>query len=376
MKNVKIRLYASLLLVALPIAAMAGRFATRYENGAQLAQKGNDIVIANWNLEWPVLLDQDSLTSLADTLSSVAFGRTSHSLAEALRGLTPNGATVLDKMPDGDHNTTYINAEVKVLWYEQGKYITLSATGQRRLKDGTVEFSRRKIFTYDLTTGRVLTKDDMFKPSCIKHNENSQMFYELIANSSNVSTNTLITWDKTVSSPAIIGDNVFFDLTDATEINEPIQYATLPTSTLANLFFSKTFKKWLAVNAQSYIVNAPKSQSQNNFDDLWPGRGLIETNTDASVPIYEGGYKKLMADIGGLLKTGDLSAFNSSSNKTVVSFVVEKDGSISNVVVLRPMNASADREIVKALTSTTGWKTNGTTATRIQITLPFNFILR
>lgn len=373
MKTVKIRLLALLIVVALPIAAVAGRFATRYEKGAQLAQKGNDLVVANWNLEWPVLLDQDSLTNLADTLSAVAFGRTSHSLAEALRSLAPEGATVLDKMPDGNHNTTYINAEVKVLWYEQGKYITLSANGQRRLQDGTVEFNRRKIFTYDLTTGRVINKADMFKPSCIKHNENSQMFYELIANSSNVSTTTLITWDKTVDSPAIIGGNVFFDLTEATGIKEPMQYATLSTTTLASLFFSKTFKKWITVKAQTYIDSAPKSQSLNNFDDFWPNRGPVETNTDASIPIYEGGYKKLTADIGGLLKTGDLSAFNSASNKTVISFVVEKDGSISDVVVLRPMNASADREIVKALTSTTGWKP---ASTRMQITLPFSFILK
>lgn len=373
MRTIKIRLFASLLLAALPLVAMAGRFATRYERGAQLAQRGNDITIANWNLEWPVLLDQDTLTNLADTLSAVAFGHVSHSLTAALRSCVPEGATVLSQMPDGDHNATYINAEVKVLWYEQGKYITLSATGQRRRQDGTVEFYRRKIFTYDLTTGRVLTKADMFKPSCIKHNENSQMFYELIANSSNVSTTTLITWDKTVASPALIGNNVFFDLSEATDIDEPLQYAALPTGTLASLFLSKTFKKWLAVKAQTYTDAIPKSQDKGKFDDLWPERGPVETNTDSAVPLYEGGYKKLMADIGALLKTGDLSAFNATNNKTVVSFVVEKDGSVSDVMVMRPMNASADREIVAALTATTGWKS---ATTRTLLTLPFSFILK
>lgn len=373
MRTIKIRLCASLLLLALPLAAMAGRFATRYERGAQLAQAGSEMYVANWNLEWPELLDQDSITSLADTLSAVAFGRVAHSLPQALKSMAPAGATVLSKMPDGNHNTTYINAEVKVLWYEQGKYITLSATGQRRRQDGTVEFNRRKIFTYDLTTDRVLTPADMFKPSCIRHNENSQMFYELIANSSNVSTSTLITWDKTVASPALIGNNVFFDLTEATDIKEPLQYATLPTTTLASLFLSKTFKKWLAVKAQTYTDAIPKSQNQNKFVDLWPERGIIEANTGSAVPLYEGGYKQLMADIGSLLKTGDLSAFNAANNKTVVSFVVETDGSISNVLVLRPMNASADREIVTALTATTGWKH---AATRTQLTLPFSFILK
>ncbi len=373
MRTFKIRLCASLLLTALPLAAMAGRFATRYEKGALLAQKGNDIVVANWDLEWPVLIDQDTTTNLADTLSAVAFGRTAHSLSDALRGCVPEGATVLTKMPDGDHNATYINAEVKVLWYEQGKYITLSANGQRRQKDGTLEFDRRKVFTYDLTSGRVLTAADMFKPSCIRHNESSQMFYELIANSSNVSTSTLITWDKTVSSPSLIGNNVFFDLTEATDIKQPMQYATLSTGTLASLFLSKTFKKWLAVKAQTYTDAIPKSESQNKFDDLWPSRGPVEANTDSSVPLYEGGYKKLMADIGSLLKTGDISAFNSANNKTVVSFVVENEGSISDVVVLKPMNASADREIVTALTATTGWKS---ASTRTQLTLPFSFILK
>lgn len=366
-------------MLLLPCFAMAGRFVTRFEKGARLAVKDNDIYITNWNLEWPVLLDNDSTVNLADTLSLIAFGKALPSLAETLNSLTPEGAKTLDKMPDGsNYSITYTNAEVKILWYEQGKYITLSATGQRRKQDGTVIFSRRKIFTYDLTAYRELATTDFFKPSCLKHNENSQTLYELIANCSNVSTTTLITWDKTVASPSIVGNSIFFDLTEATEISEPMQYSTVPISTLSALFFSKNFRKWLAVKVQQGNEASQKDRNSKELDDLTPEKGVTETNTDASVQVYDGGYKKLMADIGELLKSSDISSFSGRDNKTAVSFIVEKDGSISNITILKPMNASSDREIAKALAATTGWKPlkkNGE-AIRMKMTIPFSFVTK
>lgn len=378
-KSYELKLCLAAFMLLLPCFAMAGRFVTRFEKGARLAVKGNDIYITNWNLEWPVLLDNDSTVNLADTLSRIAFGKALPSLAETLNSLTPEGAKTLDKMPDGsNYNITYTNAEVKILWYEQGKYITLSATGQRRKQDGTVIFSRRKIFTYDLTAYRELTKTDFFKPSCLKHNENSQMLYELIANCSNVSTSTLITWDKTVASPSIVGNSIFFDLTEATELSEPMQYSTVPISTLSTLFFSKDFRKWLAVKVQQSNEASQKDRSSKELDDLTPEKGITEANTDASVQVYDGGYKKLMADIGNLLKSGDISSFSGRDNKTVVSFIVEKDGSISNITILKPMNASSDREIANALAATTGWKPikkNGE-AIRMKMTIPFSFVTK
>ena len=69
---------------------------------------------------------------------------------------------------------------------------------------------------------------------------------------------------------------------------------------------------------------------------------------------------------------------NNIKGRVFVGFVVDKDGSISNAKVLRPVNPYLDKEALRVVKSMPKWKPgvqSGNTV-RVKYTVPINFSLR
>lgn len=82
--------------------------------------------------------------------------------------------------------------------------------------------------------------------------------------------------------------------------------------------------------------------------------------------------------LGNNLKYPEAAAANNIEGKVIVQFVVEKDGSISNVTVARGVDKDLDREAVRVVKRMPKWnpgKNNGV-AVRSQFTLPVVFKLQ
>ena len=69
---------------------------------------------------------------------------------------------------------------------------------------------------------------------------------------------------------------------------------------------------------------------------------------------------------------------NGIQGKVFVQFVIEKDGSISNVRVMRPVDPSLDKEAVRVVSSMPKWKPGKQRgkAVRVSYTVPINFQLQ
>ena len=69
---------------------------------------------------------------------------------------------------------------------------------------------------------------------------------------------------------------------------------------------------------------------------------------------------------------------NGIQGRVFVQFVIEKDGSISNVKVLRPVDPSLDKEAVRVVSSMPKWKPGKQRgkAVRVSYTVPINFQLQ
>ena len=69
---------------------------------------------------------------------------------------------------------------------------------------------------------------------------------------------------------------------------------------------------------------------------------------------------------------------NGIQGKVFVQFVIEKDGSISNVKVLRPVDPSLDKEAIRVVSSMPKWKPGKQRgkAVRVSYTVPINFQLQ
>lgn len=93
------------------------------------------------------------------------------------------------------------------------------------------------------------------------------------------------------------------------------------------------------------------------------------------MPTFPGGPAAMMKYIDENLKYPVVAHENGIQGRVVVSFIVEADGSISNVNVVRPVDSSLDREAMRVVRSMPKWipgKSNGRSV-RVKYNVPVSF---
>jgi len=96
------------------------------------------------------------------------------------------------------------------------------------------------------------------------------------------------------------------------------------------------------------------------------------------MPEFPGGTKALLRWISKNLKYPDIAAENGITGTVVVNFVVDTDGGISHVKILRGIDPSCDEEAVRVVKTLPKWKAGkqGGKAVRVYFTLPIKFVLQ
>lgn len=97
-----------------------------------------------------------------------------------------------------------------------------------------------------------------------------------------------------------------------------------------------------------------------------------------SMPEYPGGEAAMRAFLGKNLKYPELANQAGISGKVYVSFVVEKDGSITDVKVLRGIGGGCDEEALRVVSMMPKWKPGlqRTLAVRVHFVLDIKFTLQ
>lgn len=96
------------------------------------------------------------------------------------------------------------------------------------------------------------------------------------------------------------------------------------------------------------------------------------------MPMYPGGDAALMGYLRDNIKYPTVAAENGVQGRVVVGFVVERDGSITDVNILRSVDPSLDREAMRVVKSMPRWnpgKQNGS-AVRVKYQVPVSFRLQ
>ena len=109
----------------------------------------------------------------------------------------------------------------------------------------------------------------------------------------------------------------------------------------------------------------PKEEENKVFD-------VVE-----QMPSFPGGQAALMNYLNSNIKYPVIAEENGIQGRVVVQFVVGKDGSISNVHVVKSVDPSLDKEAMRVVSSMPKWipgKQNGS-AVRVKYTLPVTFRL-
>ena len=96
------------------------------------------------------------------------------------------------------------------------------------------------------------------------------------------------------------------------------------------------------------------------------------------MPEYPGGSEALSKYLSESIKYPEEAEGKGIEGKVILTFIVEKDGSISEIEVVNPVNPLLDNEAVRVVKSMQGWipgKQNGKTA-RVKYTIPVTFKLQ
>ena len=96
------------------------------------------------------------------------------------------------------------------------------------------------------------------------------------------------------------------------------------------------------------------------------------------MPMFPGGDGALMSYLSSNIHYPTVAAENGVQGRVVVGFVVERDGSITDVNVLRSVDPSLDREAMRVVKSMPKWtpgKQNGS-AVRVKYQVPVTFRLQ
>ena len=96
------------------------------------------------------------------------------------------------------------------------------------------------------------------------------------------------------------------------------------------------------------------------------------------MPAYPGGEQKLMEFIAKGIKYPQIARETGIQGRVFVGFVVEPDGSVSNVKVLRGIGGGCDEEAMRVVKSMPKWKPGKQRgkAVRVSYMLPVNFKLQ
>ena len=121
------------------------------------------------------------------------------------------------------------------------------------------------------------------------------------------------------------------------------------------------------LKAKEVVVDEkPKEEETKVFD-------VVE-----KMPSFPGGDAELMKYLSTHIKYPVVAEENGIQGRVIATFVVERDGSISDVKVIKSVDPSLDKEAIRVLKSMPKWipgKQNGS-AVRVKYTVPVTFRLQ
>ena len=138
------------------------------------------------------------------------------------------------------------------------------------------------------------------------------------------------------------------------------------------------------VEVEDIEINAEVDQTEV-IDDYVPVEVVEEEVVEQEIfqiveemPAYPGGDQKLMEFIAKGIKYPQIARETGIQGRVFVGFVIEPDGSVSNVKVLRGIGGGCDEEAMRVVKSMPKWKPGKQRgkAVRVSYMLPVNFKLQ
>lgn len=129
----------------------------------------------------------------------------------------------------------------------------------------------------------------------------------------------------------------------------------------------------LCAGVISLQAQTDNTKSNNNYREVTVDEGVFVMVE--KMPEFPGGNEAMAQYIINNIKYPEQAKKENISGKVYVSFVVEKDGSISRVKVIKGIGGGCDEEALRVVRKMPKWEpgTQHGKPVRVQYTLPLNF---
>lgn len=136
------------------------------------------------------------------------------------------------------------------------------------------------------------------------------------------------------------------------------------------------------INILDLDVTQDLAVDVTRFGGTYTGEGEIEEDVPVVIaeemPTFQGGDVNAFARwCGKHIVYPQVAADNGSQGRVTIQFVVERDGSISHITVLRGVDKYLDEEAIRVVKSAPKWKpgANRGKPVRVYVQVPINFVL-
>lgn len=221
-----------------------------------------------------------------------------------------------------------------------------------KIEEATSIRSKERCIIFDVTRGKILTLDDVLSPAVANYIKGK-------------------------------AGNAFVNLSMAKPDVLSIQYKQ--EGTYRKLYFSLTRNKDL-INPYFRVLTAMTSNKTTNGGEVLKAKEVIADEKPSAdqvkvfdvveqMPEFPGGQAALLKWISDNIKYPEVAEDNGIQGRVVCTFVVERDGSITDVQVARSIDPSLDKEAVRVLKKMPRWnpgKQKGQPV-RVKYTVPVTF---
>lgn len=351
-------MFVILLVLQASVAAVAQGMSTRYSidytKSHQLFLQGEAVNVIDVDLEWPSCLNGSGVDSLQTHLQRLLFQDVATGWKAAQRKFLGRFGVPVDKqlafVPDDD-KFCYVSCRLREVGLWKGRFASFqTVVSCEPHKDSPQkEFHHETMFAYDLIKDEVLSRDQILRMRRITDSPSySQRFSALLLGHLEspltlTPSNISIGQNIGVGNEYLIVPFVAFgdDISDCENAT-----AYLPISELGD-FLTKDFQKRLAMEPKAGAALGAVAE-EDDEDKVYEN---VEEKPEFALPGTT--YTSYIMEH---LELPSLAKLENALPKVLVSFVVEKDGSIGDVSVVRPSSPSMDREVVNLVRLMPKWK--------------------
>ena len=352
-----------------------------YVEESHLLRKGNIVTVLNVNFEWPIRLSNYPTTALHAILSQMFFGKNCNNLEEGMADYLEGLGKEIRQMPnDTGLEKRYVNLKLLAMAWEKDKYISMLASRTYRKGDQAAPDSVfNQLLTYDIVADNVLRMEDIIKKFLLTNKKTRSHLIQTFLEYSpqlEIGINKVVDYFDALPNEACLMPLGVLFATQRKKDTEGIYAFSLVPNDVMSPFMKATAMNTLMGKNKRRKVPSPMSIPMAN--DSTPKDSMFIYDYTATMPEYNGKTRDMMAYIHRQIKYPAYEKMQGIQGKVVVSFVVERDGSLTSPSVISPVSPGIDRQAVAAVMAMPKWKPgkNNDDPVRVRMKIPITFKLQ